>query len=175
MSFLMRRTFRDFDPLFDPRSWPFAGVRKTFGEFPWTPALEMTERDHKLMVKVDLPGLKKEEVTVNVTTEGLAIEGERTLEAEDKKSDWFTTERTYGHFYRLVPLPEGVNFKEVTGTFKNGVLEVTVPFPAAAATTPHTDAGCRRDGTQGRQGRRVGTRERGASPRARHPFSVRVA
>ena len=138
MGFLMRRSLRDFDPLFDPRGWPFAGFNKAFGEFPWTPELEMTERDRKLMVKVDLPGLKKEEVTVNVTRDGLAIEGERTHEAEDKKNDWFTTERTYGRFYRLVPLPEGVNFKEVTAMFKNGVLEVTVPLPAAAATAPYT-------------------------------------
>jgi HSP20 family protein len=136
--FLMRRMFRDFDPLFDQRGWPFASFKQTLDEFPWTPALEMTERDHKLMVKVDLPGLKKEEVTVNVTRDGLAIEGERTHEAEDKSNDWFTTERTYGRFYRLVPLPEGVNFKEVSATFKNGVLEVTVPLPAAAATTPFT-------------------------------------
>ena len=138
--FLMRRIFRDFDPLLDTRAWPFAGFSKTFGEFPWTPELEVTERDHKLLVKVDLPGLKKEEVTVNVTADGLAIEGERTREAEDKKNDWFTSERTYGHFYRLVPLPDGVNYKEVSATFKNGVLEVTVPLPAATAAVPHTVA-----------------------------------
>ena len=137
--FLMRKMFRDFDPLFDLRSWPLAGFKPArFGEFPWTPELEMTEHDHKLMVKVDLPGLKKEEVTVNVSADGLAIEGERTREVDANKDDWFTTERTYGRFNRLVPLPEGVNFKEVTATFRNGVLEVVVPLPAAAARTPHT-------------------------------------
>jgi HSP20 family molecular chaperone IbpA len=67
MSFLMRRTFRDFDPLFDPRSWPFADVRKTFGEFPWTPALEMTERDDALTVKLLLPeGVNFKEVTATI-------------------------------------------------------------------------------------------------------------
>jgi len=139
MNFLMRRPFRDFDPLFDPRSWPFAGFKTAaFGEFPWTPELEMTERDHTLMVKVDLPGLKKEEVTVNVTPDGLAITGERTREAEEKKNEWFTTERTYGKFSRLVPLPDGVDYKEVTATFKNGVLEIAVPLPAANAAKPYT-------------------------------------
>lgn len=129
--------FRDFDRWFEPREWPFAGLRKAMGEFPWMPELEMKERDRQLFVKVDLPGLKKEELTVTVTDKGLAIEGERTHEAEDKTNDWFTTERTYGRFYRLVPLPDGVNREAVKARFKDGVLEVTVPLPPAAAAT-HT-------------------------------------
>ena len=135
---LMRRMFRDFNQWSEPRAWPFPTLRMGLPDFPWTPEVEMTERDRQLMIKVDLPGLKKEEVNVNVTDEGLVIEGERTREAESKKDEWFTTERTYGRFYRLVPLPEGVNHKEVKATFKNGVLEIAVPVPAAATTTPYT-------------------------------------
>ncbi len=101
------------------------------------PALEMNERDHTLFIKLDLPGLKKEEVNVNFTDEGLVIEGERTHETEGKENEWITTERTYGRFYRVVPLPEGVNYKEVKATFKDGVLEVTVPVPAAEAKAPY--------------------------------------
>ena len=134
---LIRRMFRDLDPWSEPRGWPFAALRKMPTDFPWTPELEMTERDHHLMIKVDLPGLKKEEVSVNLTDEGLVIEGERTRETESKKDEWFTTERTYGRFYRLVPIPEGVNNKEVKATFKDGVLEITVPVPAAAAKAPY--------------------------------------
>ena len=128
---------RDFDRWFDLREWPFTSLRRPMGEFPWMPELEMKERDRNLFVKVDLPGLKKEELTVTVTDKGLAIEGERTHEAEDKKNDWFTTERTYGRFYRLVSLPEGVNREAVKACFKNGVLEVTVPLPPAVAKS-HT-------------------------------------
>jgi HSP20 family protein len=113
------------------------GAAQALTDFPWTPEVEMTERDHQLMIKVDLPGLKKEEVNVNLTDEGLVIEGERTRETESKKDEWFTTERTYGHFYRMVPMPEGVNYKEVKATFRNGVLEITVPVPAAAAKAPY--------------------------------------
>ena len=97
----------------------------------------MTERDHHLFIKLDLPGMKKEEINVSFTDEGLVIEGERTHETESKKNEWFTTERTYGRFYRVVPLPDGVNPKEVKATFKNGVLEVTVPVPAAEANAPY--------------------------------------
>src|SRR5689334_16843069 len=96
---LMRRMFRDFDPLFETRRWPLAELRKTLTDFPWTPTLEVTERDKQLIVKLDLPGLKPEEVSVSATDEGLVIEGERTHETENKKDEWFTTERTYGKFY----------------------------------------------------------------------------
>ena len=77
---LIRRMFRDLDPWWEPRAsgWPFAGLRKTFTDFPFVPELEMTERDHNLLIKVDLPGLKKEEINVTFTDEGLVIEGERT-------------------------------------------------------------------------------------------------
>ena len=134
---LIRRMFRDLDPWLEPRGFFPMALRKTLAELPWAPALEMTERDHTLVIKLDLPGLKKEEVNVSFTDEGLVIEGERTYETENKKNEWFTTERTYGHFYRRVPLPEGVNYKEVKATFKNGVLEVAVPVPAAEAKTPY--------------------------------------
>jgi HSP20 family protein len=134
---LIRRMFRDFDPWLEPRGFMPAAVRKTWGDVPWMPPLEMTERDHTLFIKLDLPGMTKEEINVSYTDEGLVIEGERTHETEAKKNEWFTTERTYGRFYRLVPLPEGVNYKEVKATFTNGVLEVAVPVPAAEAKAPY--------------------------------------
>ena len=122
---LIRRMFRELDP------WA------EFTELPWMPPLEMTERDHTLLIKLDLPGMTKEKVNVSFTDEALVIEGERTQETENKKDEWCTTERTYGRFCRVVPLPEGVNYKEVRATFKNGVLEVTVPVPAAEANPPY--------------------------------------
>jgi len=136
-SALIRRMFRDFDPWLETRGCFPPALRKSFGEFPWMPALEVKERDHTLFIKLDLPGLNREEINVNFTEEGLVIEGERTREAEDKKEEWFTTERTYGRFYRVVPLPEGVNYKEVKATFKGGVLEVTVPVPVAETKAPY--------------------------------------
>jgi HSP20 family protein len=134
---LIRRMFRDLDPWVEPRGFFPSLLRKNLAELPWMPPLEMTERDHALFIKLDLPGMNKEDINVSFTDEGLVIEGERTKEIEETKNEWFTTERTYGHFYRLVPLPEGVNYKEVKATFKNGVLEVAVPVPVAEAKTPH--------------------------------------
>jgi len=102
----------------------------------WMPPLEMAERDQTLVIRLDLPGLTKEGVNVALSDEGLVIDGERAHEAESRKNDWFTTERTYGRFYRVVSLPEGVDHREVKATFRNGVLEITVPIPAAAARAP---------------------------------------
>ena len=134
---LLRRVFRDFDAWSEPR-FPLAGPRsRTFADVPWMPPLEMSERDHRLVVTLELPGLKKEDIAVNLTDEGLVIEGERAHDAATNTDEWFTTERTYGRFYRVVPLPEGVDFKEVRAMFRNGVLEISVPIPAAAAKAPY--------------------------------------
>jgi len=133
---LLRRMFRDLDPWLESR-FPLAGLRKAYADVPWLPPIEMRERDRQLVITVDLPALKKEEIGVNLSSEGLAIEGERTHDAERWNDEWFTTEQTYGRFYRMVPLPEGVDFKEVKATFRNGVLEISVPIPGAAAIAPH--------------------------------------
>ena len=130
---LMRRMFRDLDPLFESRGWPFASLRKPLTDFPWMPELEMKEKDGYLTVKLDLPGVKKEEVAITVEEGMLTIEGERKREEETRKEEWFTTERTYGRFFRSIPLAEGVKAEDVKATFTNGVLMVTVHLPAAAA------------------------------------------
>jgi HSP20 family protein len=131
----MRRVLRDIDRWFEGER-PFFAAPRAFGEFTWRPELEVFERENHLLVRVDLPGLKREEVTVTIAGEGLTIEGERKFETEKKEEAWYRTERAYGRFFRFVPLPEGVKAEEVTATFDNGVLEVKVPIPVAAATAP---------------------------------------
>jgi HSP20 family protein len=93
----------------------------------WTPQIEMFERDGKLIVSTDLPGLKKDDVRVEVKDNILTIEGERRDEHRDEQGRW--TERTYGRFYRSVALPEGVNADTASATFNNGVLEITLDAP----------------------------------------------
>ena len=132
----VRNMLRDFDRFFDEGDVRFARPAKVFGDVAWVPTLEVFERDHRLIVRVDLPGMKREEIGITATDEGLTIEGERKLETEETKNDWCRTERTYGKFLRTVPLPEGVKAAEVTATFDGGVLEVTVPLPAATAVVP---------------------------------------
>jgi HSP20 family protein len=79
--------------------------------------------------------MKKEDVSVEVTDGHLALSGERKHEKEEKKDNFYRSEREYGSFYRAVPLPEGVKLEDVKATFADGVLEVSVPLPAKPEAT----------------------------------------
>jgi HSP20 family protein len=133
----------DLDRAFERRfgttfRWPsFRGV--SFADASdWAPQIDVFERDNRLVTKVDLPGLKKEDVKVEVTDGHLAISGERKSEIEEKKDNVYRCERSYGSFYRAVPLPESAKLEDVKATFTDGVLEVSVPLPAKATVKPRT-------------------------------------
>jgi HSP20 family protein len=114
--------------------WPSSGLFGTAGSAAWSPKIDVVERDNRLVTRVDLPGMKKEDVSVEVTDGHLALSGERKRESEEKKDNFYRSEREYGSFYRVVPLPEGVKLEDVKATFSDGVLEVSVPLPARAET-----------------------------------------
>ena len=97
----------------------------------WMPDLEMLTRNNELVVRADLPGLTEKDVSVEVANDVLTIKGERKQEKEVKEADYYTCERSYGSFARFVALPEGVKSTDAKAIFKNGVLEVVMPFPKA--------------------------------------------
>jgi HSP20 family protein len=132
---LLRQMTAEFDRMFEEPTalsfrWPLFRTRPSLSEPRWFPEIDVFERDKRLVTKVDLPGMKKEDVKVEVTDGHLAISGERRSEAEEKKEQFYRCEREYGSFYRAVPLPEGVKLEDVKATFADGVLEVSVPLPA---------------------------------------------
>ena len=102
------------------------------------PAIDVFEKDNMLVTKIDLPGMKKEDIKVEVADGYLAISGERKSEAEEKKDDYYRCEREYGSFYRSVPLPDNVKYEDIKATFADGVLEVGVPLPLKAVEKPQT-------------------------------------
>lgn len=104
----------------------------------WAPQIDVFERDNRLVTKVDLPGLKREDVKVEVTDGYLSISGERKAETEEKSGDIYKCERSYGSFHRTVPLPEGAKLEDVKATFADGVLEVSVPLPPRSEAKPRT-------------------------------------
>jgi HSP20 family protein len=112
--------------------WPIAFNKPLAGDIPFKPAIDVFERDGRLVTKIDLPGMKKEDIKVEATEGYLEISGERKSEVEEKKEAFYRCEREYGSFYRAVPLPEGVNLADVQATFDEGVLEVSVPIPVKA-------------------------------------------
>lgn len=95
----------------------------------WSPQVEMFERDGELVVRADLPGLSKDDVKVDVGAHGITIEGERKHEEKEEREGYYRSERSYGKFYRTLPLPEGVDSEDAEATFRDGVLEVTMPAP----------------------------------------------
>lgn len=135
---LLGRMASDVDRMFDEFEWPVFRARGITKTAAWSPNLDVFEKDNRLIARADLPGLKKEDVTVEVADGYLTISGERTHEAEEKKENFYRCEREYGSFYRTIPLPEDVKFEEVTATFENGVLEVRVPLAARAAHKPYS-------------------------------------
>jgi HSP20 family protein len=128
---LMRRFTREMDRMFGDFGVKPRIFDQPLTEFVWAPDLEVIERNGKLLVRADLPGLAKEDVKVNVVDDVLTIQGERKKEIETKKDDFYRTERTYGSFFRSLALPEGTKTDQVHATFKDGVLEVTMPLMAA--------------------------------------------
>jgi HSP20 family protein len=95
----------------------------------WAPRIEAFQRGDQFIVRAELPGLKREDVRVNVTDDSLIIEGERRDEFENTHGDVYHTERSYGSFYREIPLPEGTLSDNAEASFKDGVLEVKLQAP----------------------------------------------
>ncbi len=122
---LMRRFTEDLDRVFN-----YAPLTPGSGT-AWSPAIEVKEKDGKLLVTAELPGVKKEDVKVHIEGDTLVVEGERKEEKEEKREGYYHTERFYGNFYRAIPLPEGAKVDLTAANFKDGVLEITIPIPEA--------------------------------------------
>ena len=103
------------------------------GEELWTPELEIFHRNSELVIRADLPGLTKDDVKVDVSESQVTIEGERRRQHEEEREGVYRSERSYGRFYRTIPLPEGLIADQAKATFRNGVLEIIVPAPPEQA------------------------------------------
>ena len=125
----MERFFEDFGGFNFPTVFKtdFAPFRMEFENVEWVPQIEVLHNNGQFMVRADLPGLTKDEVKVELTDDVLTISGERKEEKEEKREGFYRSERSYGSFYRQIPLPEGAKTENATATFHNGVLEITIP------------------------------------------------
>lgn len=138
----MRRFSEEMDRLFEDfgfgRNLLAPGLARRldqFGTFPeaaWAPQVEVLERDNQLIVRADLPGMTKDDVKVELDDNSLLIRGERKSEREEDDEGYYRSERSYGSFYRRIPLPQSVKTEEVSADFSNGVLEIKIPVPASA-------------------------------------------
>jgi HSP20 family protein len=119
---------REMNDLFDNFSLGRCGDRDdSLFEGAWTPAIDVHDSRDNLVVRADLPGLKKDDIEVSIQDETLIIRGEKREESERKEKGVVRTERLYGSFHRAVTLPVAVDENRVKAQYKNGVLELTLP------------------------------------------------
>ncbi len=126
---MMRRLSEEMDRAFSSSF----GLGRGAGEWgAWAPAVEVRERNNNIEISAELPGLNKDDVKVEFTEDGIAIQGEKKREAEREEGGVHRSERMYGHFYRLIPLPEGAEADKAKAEFKDGVLQIRVPLSEQA-------------------------------------------
>jgi HSP20 family protein len=123
---------RDLDSLFgraEPHAVGFE-PRKAF----WAPAVDVFERGGEFVVRADLPGMKREDITIEMTDGEMILRGERKHEKEEKKEGYYRSERSYGSFFRTIELPEGVKIDQAKAVARDGTLEVKIPIAKIEST-----------------------------------------
>lgn len=102
----------------------------------WAPSADIYEKDGNLVVKAELPGVDKDNVSVTVENGDLVIQGERKSDDEVNDENYYRMERFSGNFYRRFTLPEGIDEDKITAEYKDGVLQVQIPKPSGDEATP---------------------------------------
>ena len=124
---LMRRFSEDMEQLFDEFGFGRLAPRGFDQLAAWTPQVEVLQRDKELVIRAELPGINKDNVKVELRDDSIVLSGERQEERKEEREGFLRTERSYGSFYRELPLPPGVDTSKATATFRDGVLEITMP------------------------------------------------
>ncbi len=121
------RLFEDFDGGRGPRSLfdlsPFGRSEMAVS----APAVDVAEKENEYEITAELPGMDEKDIEVKLANGGLLIRGEKKAEKEEKKKDYFVSERRYGAFERYFGLPDGVDTDKIAASFKKGVLTITLP------------------------------------------------
>lgn len=125
---------QEVDRLFDElihRPW---GARRAAEE--WNPQLDLYETDHAFILEADLPGVKKQDVSVTVENGELVLQGTRTAEQVRSRGNFHYRERRSGHFLRRLRLPASVDQTQIRAEFRTGVLRVTLLKAPREGTAP---------------------------------------
>ena len=115
----------------------FGNVGRTSGRqqgaqpMQWAPTLDVLHEDGDLLIRAELPGVKREDVEITLHERALTISGERRAEEHREGSGYYVRERRHGSFRRSLVLPHDVEERDISARFENGVLEVRVPGEAA--------------------------------------------
>ncbi len=122
----VQRLSQEVDRLFDElihRPW---GLGRASVE-EWSPQLDLYETDAAFILEADLPGVKKQEVSVTIENGDLVLQGQRSFERITAEGSFYCRERRAGHFVRRLRLPASLGQAQIRAEFRNGVLRVTLP------------------------------------------------
>jgi HSP20 family protein len=126
---VMRRMHEQMDRIFSDAMGGAGGSSSAGGGMAsfWSPAIEVSRKDNEMVICAELPGLKPDDVKIEMTDEALVIQGERKQENQRNEGGAVHSERSYGRFYRTIPLPDGAQTENARADFKDGELVVHVP------------------------------------------------
>jgi HSP20 family protein len=126
---LLGRLTEEMTNVFDEAGRGRSNEGTTSGMEAWVPDVDVAQRGNELVVRVDLPGVRADDVIVEVGEDAITISGVREEEREDDRGGVYRYERRVGAFTRIIPLPEGAITDQARAVFNNGVLEIVVPAP----------------------------------------------
>ena len=152
---VMRRVLEDMDRMFEGLGSGRLEGSASFGSI-WSPAIDVIEREGRFLVRADVPGLSPDDIRLEIRDGTLVLEGERRQEIEvEGKEGVYRSERMYGRFSRVIPLPEAADLDKAAARFENGVLEIEIPL--------RQDAQRRRIEIQGSSKPQEGSKQRGSA------------
>lgn len=122
---------REMDRLMDAFFGGGLGPRGESAAMPnalWAPQIEVRQRGDNVVVCADLPGVSRDDIQIDIVEDGIALSGERSEQQDDESEGYRRSERSYGSFYRFIPLPEAAQADKATAKMSDGVLEIAVPL-----------------------------------------------
>ena len=93
----------------------------------WAPRTDLSETDDAFRIRLDVPGMTKEDITINLQSNTLTVSGERTTERQEENEEYVRVERAFGNFHRTFALPDAVDAENVEAAYEDGVLTINVP------------------------------------------------
>lgn len=139
MSLIKWEPMREMESFFDRCARTMGmggnGVQELMTTADWSPRVDISESENAFLIKAEVPGVKKEDVKVNLEDGVLSIQGERKQEKEEKGKRFHRIERSYGNFYRSFTLPENIDKTKIKASFNEGLLNLQIP--KTKETIPH--------------------------------------
>lgn len=130
----LQRSINDvFDSFFaDFPRFPSSGMEELRGQF--APTIDVKEEEKVIEITAELPGMDENDIDVSLTNDALVIKGEKKEEKEEKDKGYWYSERRYGSFQRVIPVPEAIDRDKTEASFKKGVLSIRIPKTGEAVT-----------------------------------------